>query len=123
MIIEKVAPRRDSFREYALAGSLLTIGDISIDLEEEQEDQEVIIPFSRCAAVIHRGTMSCGEYVAEVVIPPRRYDTIEVVEETTEEGAEQQTHTESVPIPLDTDCVVLKLWPLVTHNDQEQGGL
>ena len=112
MIIERVdqqVGQQDVFRDYRLDGKVLTIGGIAVDLEAEQGDQQIIITFACCGGTIHRGMMSCGKYAAEVLIPPRRYETVEVVEEVSE--AEQRTHIESVPVPLDIDCVTLKLWP------------
>jgi hypothetical protein len=119
MVIQKVDPNRESFGDYALNEAVLTIGGIAVDLEAEQEDQEVIIAFSDHNGMIHRGMMPCCRYVAEVLIPPRRYELVAVehtpVNEDDGEGKESDeeagTHTENVPVPLDIDSVVLKLWP------------
>lgn len=110
MIIEQVDMDRECFRDYTLEGTILSIGDIPIDLEAAQEDQEVILTYSRC-----------GGYIAEVLIPPRRYETVEIADEVQDEG-EQKTHTESVPVPLDVQCVVLKLWPM-GERAEDEGGL
>ncbi|MDR1903757.1 MAG: hypothetical protein LBQ88_15930 [Treponema sp.] len=119
MYIQKVDPNRESFGDYSLKDAVLTIGGITVDLEAEQEDQEVIITFSDHNGMIHRGMMPCCRYVAEVIIPPRRYELIEVENTSINEddGEEKEMdeepgrHTENVPVSLDIDSVVLKLWP------------
>jgi hypothetical protein len=128
MIIKKVDPVREAFSDYSLEGAVLTIGGIAVDLETEQEDQEVIITFSNHNGMIHRGMMPCCDYVAEVLIPPRRYETVEVDGPPTSgfssngEGNQNEapaTHMETVPVPLDLDSVILKLWP-VEYNRHEE---
>jgi hypothetical protein len=111
MIIERIDESQAVFNDYCLEGTVLTIGDIAVDLEAEQSDQQVIIAFTICGGKIYRGMMGCCTYAAEVLIPPRRYETVEVVDEAQEEEKAQRTHSESVPVPLDVDCVTLKLWP------------
>jgi hypothetical protein len=122
MIVEKVDPTRETFKDYSLEGAVLTIGELAVDLEGEQGEQEVIIAFSTCEGVIHRGLMPCGEYVAEVIIPPRRYETVEVKDTAAaasgeaEEGG-PETRMESIPVPLDRDTVKLKLWPAAARSE------
>jgi hypothetical protein len=126
MIIEKVDRNREAFSDYALEGTVLTVGGIPVDLETEQGDQEVIITFSNHEGMIHRGMMPCCEYVADLIIPPRKYETVEVENERGEdEDADEgpKTHMESVPVPLDLDSVVLKLWPVVVQGENEHEGV
>jgi hypothetical protein len=122
MLIQKVDTSREVFRDYSLEGAVLTIGGIEVDLEAEQGEQEVIISISNHEGKIHRGMMACCEYVAEVIIPPRRYEMVEVEASAGTfhggEGEEPATHTERVAVPLDMDSVVLKLWP-AEDNRQE----
>lgn len=120
MIIEKVDWSKEWYREYGLEGTVLRIGDNEIDLEAEQGEQEVIVPFVRYEGKVQRGLLPCGEYVAEVIIPPRRYERVEVAEGVQEEGMEQQSHTEQVGVPLDIERVVLKLWPI--SGEIREGG-
>jgi hypothetical protein len=128
MIIEKVDPAREAFNNYSLEEAILTIGGIAVDLEAEQEDQEVIITFSDHNGMIHRGMMPCCNYVAEVLIPPRRYETVEAEGPPTStfsgngnEGDEEEpvTHMETVLVPLDLDSVILKLWPAEYDRQEE----
>jgi hypothetical protein len=127
MIIEKVDPNREAFSDYSQEGVNLTIGGISVDLEAEQGDQEVIITFSNHEGMIHRGMMLCCEYVADVIIPPRKYETVEVENEHGEDEGEADekpgTHTESVPVALDLDSVMLRLWPVAAQGENEEEGV
>jgi hypothetical protein len=132
MIIEKVDPAREAFGDYSLEGAILTIGGIAVDLEAEEGDQEVIITFSNHNGMIHRGMMPCCEYVADVLIPPRKYETVEAEGPGTGtagsggakgEGKEPETHTESVPALLDLDSVTLRLWPAAAQGENEQEGV
>jgi hypothetical protein len=110
---------------------VLTIAGIPVDLEAEQSDQEAIITFAACNGKVHRGMMPCCQYVADVVIPPRKYETVEAEgpgSGTAGSGGakgkgkdeEPETHTESVPVPLDLDSVVLRLWPVVEQSETEE---
>jgi hypothetical protein len=114
MVIEKIDTARDCFSDYSLEGTILTIGGIDVDLEAEEGDQEVIITFSNHEGMIHRGLMPGCNYVAEVKIPPRKYETVEVEgpPDGYNGGEGPETHTETVPVPLDLDSVVLDIWPV-----------
>jgi hypothetical protein len=113
MIIEKIDSGRESFDDYSLDGDSLTIGGVTINLTTEQGDQEKIIILGRCNGMVHRGLMPCCAYVAEVVIPPRWYESEEV------EGEDGETTTITTPVPLDTESVVLRLWPVVDEAESE----
>jgi hypothetical protein len=128
MIIQEIDPAREAFSDYSLDEAILTIGGIAVDLEAEQEDQEVIITFSDHNGMIHRGMMPCCNYVAEVLIPPRRYETVEVEGPPTStfsgngkegDGETPATHMETVPVPLDLASVILKLWPAESSRQEE----
>jgi hypothetical protein len=128
MIVEKVDPTREAYSDYSLEEAILTIGGIAVDLEAEQEDQEVIIAFSDHNGMIHRGMMPCCNYAAEVIIPSRRYETVEVDGPPAnafsggKKGDKEEvpaTHMETVPVPLDLDSVILKLWP-AEHDRHEE---
>jgi hypothetical protein len=106
---------------------VLKIGDIQIDLEAEQQDQEVIIPISDHNGMIHRGMMPCCSYVAEIIIPPRKYELVEVEDEHQvesgssgkEQEEERKPRMENVPVPLDMESVVLRLWPVEDNRHEE----
>jgi hypothetical protein len=131
MIVERIDKKRECFSDYTLSEVVLTIGGKPIDLQAEQQEQEVIITFCRYGNEVHRGMMPNCEYAAEVIIPPRKYRSVEVRDtprgETTEgEGMEEETepktHTEMVAVPLDSDTVVLQLWPIGTEYEKENEG-
>jgi hypothetical protein len=120
MIIEKVDPAREAFGDFSLEGTILTIGGIAVVLVAEEGDQEVIITVGSCNGAVHRGLMPRCTYVADIIIPPRKYDTVTIEGENKGEAT-----TETVPHPLDTDTVTLRLWPAVgevgneTNNENE----
>ncbi|MDR1904043.1 MAG: hypothetical protein LBQ88_17370 [Treponema sp.] len=131
MIIEKVDPARESFSDYVIDGTILTIADVTIDLALEEGGQQVMIQFGSCQGKVHRGLMPCCEHVADVIIPPRKYQTVVVdgpPQGATLNGVDlPATHTEIVPMPLDAESAVLNLWPLggiqiVTNNQEEENG-
>lgn len=134
MIIEKVDPGRNSYSNYSLDGTLLDIGGVIVDLAEEEGDQEVIISFGECNGMVHRGLKPCCNYVAEAIIPPRKYEAIEAEGPPENwsggEGEEApETHTETVPAPLDINSVTLKVWPVaenaidepIQHQEENDG--
>jgi hypothetical protein len=120
MIIEKIDPARTSFSDYSVEGTMLTIAGLTIDLALEEGDQQVIIRFGSCQGRVHRGLMPCCEHIADIVIPPRKYQPVEVdgpppgamYNGVNEDEELPETHTETVPVPLDTESVVLSLWPV-----------
>jgi hypothetical protein len=129
MIIEKVDPIREVFSDFSAEGTVLKISGVTVDLATEESDQEVIISFGTCNGMVHRGLKPCCQHVADVIIPPRRYEAVEVdgpppgtmetALTTNGDDAEvPETHIETVPLPLNMDAVTLKLWPIV---DESQG--
>ena len=131
MIIEKIDPARESFSDYSIENTILTIAGITLDLALEEGDQQVIIQFGSCNGKVHRGLMPCCKHVADVVIPPRKYQTVEVdgpLQGMSHDGMNENeespaTHTETVPAPLDVESVILNLWPVddETHQEEEHG--
>jgi hypothetical protein len=118
--IERVDAIRECFKDYVLDGVELTVGGVTVDLDVEQGEQETIVTFARCGGTIHRGMMPCCEYVAEVVIPPRRYEAVAV--EAPDTAGESGTMLASRALALDTDAVILRLWPGTEPGETEEGG-
>jgi hypothetical protein len=106
MIIEKLDPSRDVESDVSLEGSVLIIAKVAVDLAAEEADSQVVITISRHDGVAVRGSAVGGEYVADIVIPPRRYKTVEGT------GTDGNPTTSSEAIPLDLDAVTLRLWPI-----------
>lgn len=102
MIIEKVDAQRSVENNWALNGNVLTVCGLTLDLEEEQQDSQARISIMCRNGEVCRGVSEGGEYIAEVVIPPRRYQLSEP------EGEEAIVE----PLPLDVDTVILRLWPI-----------
>jgi hypothetical protein len=132
MIIEKVDSSREAFSDYSHEEAILTIGGIEVELAAEQGDQEAVITFAICDGKVRRGMMPCCEYVADVIIPPRRYELVEVEGpgsgtagsgDFNDEDEEAATRTESVPVPLDPDSVTLRLWPVTARGEKEEQGV
>jgi hypothetical protein len=120
MIIEKIDPARESFSDYSIDGAILTLAGVTIDLALEEGDQQVIIQFGSCQGKAHRGLMPGCRHIADVVIPPRKYQTVEVdgpPQGTGYTGEGGEPRTETAPAPLDVESVVLNLWPA----DETQG--
>jgi hypothetical protein len=115
MIIEKIDPSRKCFSDYFLDGNILTIGGVEIDLAVEEGDQEAILSFGSCDGVARRGLTPGCSYIADVVIPPRKWATITrpIPENDGDMDTEQQTEVETVAAPLDLETVTLRLWPVV----------
>jgi hypothetical protein len=65
--------------------------------------------------------MPCGEYIVDIIIPPRKYISVEVEDapDNTETVEERNRHTETTAIPLDLDSVVLRVWPVAVQTEQE----
>lgn len=92
---------------FAIDGSRITLGSLSLDCAEHQRDEAVTLDVRGSASAPMLG--GDGPYLASIRIPARQY-------------AEQQGATdpmtgepaiERVPLPLDPDAVELILWPTV----------
>jgi hypothetical protein len=124
MIVKRVDSTRECFNDYNITDGILTIGGIAIDVRVEQAEQEVIITFCRCGGMVHRGMSAGGAYVAEVVIPPRKYDLVEAeVVSSAGYGEEGKLQAERVVVPLDLDTVSVTLWPIEAEVENEQEGV
>jgi hypothetical protein len=123
MIVEKIDPDKKCFDDYSLDGNNIIIGNDTVNLENEEQDQEVRITFGICYGNIHRGLMPGCIYAADIIIPPRKYEVIENTEtensDTAEEDSVREIKMESMPIPLNIDSVILRLWPVVDEANIE----
>lgn len=84
---------------------VLTVAGVEIDLAAAEADCQTILNVTNNGGTPVLGLSGKNGYIADVEIPPRRYETVE------EEGADGEPTTKSAPVPLDTKSVVLKLWP------------
>jgi len=92
----------------------LTIEGVRIDLEAAVKDgcQNVLYITRSCCGTCVLGLDGKAGYVADIEIPARQYR-----QETTGEGDQQKV--EDIPLPLDLDTVVLKLWPCGAEENNE----
>lgn len=106
------------FAEYNLdeKSKKLTIENITIDLEDAVKDDclNVLTITRSCCGPCVLGLDGKAGYVADIEIPPRQFR-----HETTGEGDEEKT--QRIPLPLDLNTVVLKLWPYGTEKNVEGG--
>ena len=90
---------------YELNGTILRIAGREIDLQVEQKDVE------RKIDIIEN-----GQYVANIIIPPARYKTIEKTETINGEQVVIE-----VQEPLDVNTVIIQLWAVKEDNKIEGG--
>jgi hypothetical protein len=90
---------------YELNGTILRIAGREIDLQAEQKDVE------RKIDIIEN-----GQYVANIIIPPARYKTIEKTETINGEQVVIE-----VQEPLDINTVIIQLWAVKEDNKIEGG--
>lgn len=102
MLIKEL--QKGPFITYNLIGYVFTIGSLSIDLDQRQTDSETIIDITRNGNVITEGYDSEGEYVANIQIPPKKYNTVQGVD------GNGDPVTNKVATALKTDDVKLTLW-------------
>ena len=126
MIIEKVDSGRECFCDYKLDGFVLTIGGVEIDLAAEEDEQEKTITLGKCNGVIHRGLTQRCVYIADVIIPPRKYETTETENDTEKDsgdkgegGTMRNNIVNIIALPLDTESVKLRLWPVIDTAENE----
>jgi len=82
--------------------------DLTINLKKREQDWAVHIDICHDAdGELVIGTAAGRRYVAEIDIPPRRY---EEVPDEVGEGEEPSSHLE--PLPLDLDLCTLSLWAI-----------
>lgn len=89
---------------------VLTVAGIEIDLAAAEADCQTILNVTNDGGTPVLGLSGKNGYIADVEIPPRRYDTVE------EEGDDGEPLTKTIPRALDTKSVVLKLWPFPVES-------
>ncbi len=99
MLVKKLG--KGDYADYQLDGTVLTIGEDSIDVAAVQRDEQVI-------HTIKDG----GDYVATIEVPPRTYHQEIDDSVVLEEGEEEREVTVMVADPLDIGAVSITLWPL-----------
>ncbi len=82
--------------KYELSGSVLTIGEHQLDLEDLRSDTEVVIDLKD----------EDGNFIANVIIPPNEYELVD----TGEKDEQGNPVYEQRLKPLNLDKVRLVLW-------------
>jgi hypothetical protein len=93
---------------YELNGTILKIAGREIDLQAEQKDVEVKIDIIN------------GQYLANIIIPPARYKTIEKTETIDGEQVVMEVQEQE---PLDVNAVILQLWAVKEDIIEIEGGI
>ncbi len=104
MIVEKMQ-ENGNFEEYSIDGTILRLGDKEMDIDALQKEGQEIIDI-----------MEDGRFVANVIIPPAKYEEVEVAEST----VEGELSTQAVRISVDMNTVKLILWdrPILTTKGE-----
>lgn len=113
MLIENI--QAGPYIDYSLAGNVLTIGEISIDLAAGQKDHQETLYVTRSGNTLIDGLDGANSYVASVAIPPKEYNNVD----SGDVDYDGNPVINKVALPLDTDKVVLKLWqfkPVYTES-------
>jgi len=93
--------------DLGVGTKVLTVAGLAVNLEELEKDTQNIITISQGENGPEIGPAGRYGYIADIEIPPRRY---EYQSDTDENG---DPITKQVAVPLDTDRITLRLWPLV----------
>jgi hypothetical protein len=119
MIVKKLGKETDRYADFSVEGNAITFADqLVIDLEEEEQDDEVNIPVCSNGTEYHRDLHPDCAYVAQIIIPPRKYD-IDYVDEENKETGKFESKEVKLPIPFDVENVVLRLWPILLTDISE----
>lgn len=100
--------------EYNLNGTVITSGDMVVDLADRQGDSQVIVDVSVNVssgesggiARLVEGIGGNRGYVASIVLPPRQY---ELVDSGTFDSQGNPVFTRTA-LPMDTGKIAFKLW-------------
>lgn len=91
-----------SVADFSIAGSIVTVAGVVIDCAERQGDDEHHIEIRQRQGTVAES--ADGAYVAIIVIPARRYNEV---------AADDEAPAERLPLPLDSNAVIVQLWPFV----------
>jgi len=93
--------------DFSVVGAVVTVNGVSIDCAAREADDEQHIEIRQTkGGTIKEGTT--GVYVAVIIVPARRYTEVLVEEESM---GEVRQVPKQVPVALDPNAVIVKLWP------------
>jgi len=97
--------------DFGISGTSVTVAGHTIDCAARQQDVAIIIEIRNYNGAVIEGDQ--GAYLAQIQIPARRYAEPESESFDDDESGTMQDATAPVPEPLDTNAVVITLWPTV----------
>lgn len=93
--------------DFSISGATVVVAGVSVDCVERQLDTAVTVEIRLTNGVAAEG--DAGAYLAQIDIPARQYEILEIDEGSQEENT-PVTHVRQ-PMPLDPNAVVVTLWP------------
>lgn len=92
--------------DFSASGHLIVVEGLSVDCDELQKDtpQVIEVRSSPSGAMIGGN----GAYLAQILIPARKYEEVESVSEDGEE-----VEKERVALPIDHNAIEVTLWPSI----------
>ncbi|MGJ9460132.1 AAA family ATPase [Oceanobacillus sp. CF4.6] len=93
---------------YSLSGNVLTVGNVSIDLQDKQKTNERVIDICLDNQLETMREGMGAWYVANVIVPAKKYS----FQPTGEKDEEGNDIMEEVELPVDLPKVELRLWGL-----------
>jgi hypothetical protein len=119
MIIQKLGKETNNYVNFFLNGNVIIFPDqFIIDLEAEERDDEVTIPVCSNGTDYHRTLHEDCAYVAQIIIPSRKYN-IDYEDVENKETGEFESKEISIPVPFDVENVILRLWPILLVVNRE----
>jgi hypothetical protein len=119
MIIQRLGKEIDSYVGFLQEENTIIFADqLIIDLESEEQDEDVIIPICSNGTDYHRTLHSDCAYVAQIIIPPRRYN-VGYENVNNEETGEIDLKEIRIPVAFDVENVTLRLWPILLAGNSE----
>ena len=83
----------------------ITVAGVVVYCEAEEQDSEHIVSISMSDEGPVLGRDGAGGFIADIIIPPRRYENVEYIDE------KEEVQTKAVALPLDMERITLRLWP------------
>lgn len=94
--------------DFSFADSVVAVAGVIVDCAARQMDSAVIVEVrTGNSGAVEGGN---GAYLAQIVIPARRYITVQSTAPVVA-GAMGQSGTTQEPVPLDPNAVQVTLWP------------
>ena len=111
--IELQEPGGANSVDYSVNGLVVTVGGITVNCAEMQQDHQVLIDIcDNGRGGFTLGATDDSPYVMNIVIPPRQYQDVPDGED--EDGSPK---TRREPVPLKNSEVTLRLWPYIGKQE------